>query len=94
MTAMPPSHEACRPAIEQALQAFLPAPQDAPQALAALVATLRPAWYTQRKEAAQRLELVRRQGPTPEAFNFGEAFPPPDAVAGAAKLSFNDTCPA
>ncbi len=46
------------------------------------------------EEAAERLELVRRQGPTPEAFNFGEAFPPPDAVAGAAKLSFNDTCPA
>ena len=46
------------------------------------------------EEAAQRLELVRQQGPTPEAFNFGEAFPPPDAVAGAAKPSFNDTCPA
>jgi hypothetical protein len=37
---------------------------------------------------------VRSQGPTPEAFNFGEAFPAPDAAAGATKLSFNDTCPA
>ena len=45
-------------------------------------------------EAAARLELLRRQGPTPGAFNFGEAYPAPDAGAGAASVSLDDTCPA
>lgn len=45
-------------------------------------------------EAAERLELLRRRGPTPEAFTFGEAFPAPDTGAGAASVSLDETCPA
>lgn len=31
------------------------------------------------EEAKERLDLLRRNGPTPEAFTFQTAFPPPDA---------------
>jgi hypothetical protein len=45
-------------------------------------------------EAAERLELVRAKGPTPEGFNFGRAFPPPDAAQPGQEFSIRDTCPA
>src|SRR5688572_6777804 len=45
-------------------------------------------------EAAARLELLRAQGASPEAFHFGEAFSPPDADNAGAPVSFPDTCPA
>lgn len=45
-------------------------------------------------EAAQRLEMLRRQGPTPESFHFGEAFSAPDAAVAGAPFSFKDSCPA
>lgn len=34
-------------------------------------------------EAKERLELLRREGPTPEAFTFRAPFPPPDAGVDA-----------
>jgi hypothetical protein len=46
------------------------------------------------EEAAQRLELLRQKGPTPEAFHFGEAFSAPDAVQAGSPFSFKDGCPA
>lgn len=46
------------------------------------------------EEAAQRLKLIRERGPTPESFNFGEAFPAPDLAAGGERFSLKDTCPA
>jgi hypothetical protein len=46
------------------------------------------------EEAALRLKLLRKQESTAEAFNFGEAFPAPDAPSGGAPISFKDTCPA
>ena len=46
------------------------------------------------QEAAERLDLIRKQGPTAESFNFGEAFSAPDAVEGGERFSFRDTCPA
>jgi hypothetical protein len=45
-------------------------------------------------EAAARLVHLRQHGPTPEAFNFGEAFAAPDAPRPGEKFSFNDACPA
>ncbi len=46
------------------------------------------------EEAAARLRHLRDFQPTAEAFNFGEVFPAPDAVSGAASVSFEDICPA
>jgi hypothetical protein len=46
------------------------------------------------EEAAVRLNLIREKGPTPESFNFGEAFSAPDASAGGEPFSFKDVCPA
>ena len=46
------------------------------------------------EEAVAKLEHLRRQGPTPEGFTFGEAFGAPDASNAGEKFSFNDTCPA
>ena len=46
------------------------------------------------EEAAARLRQLREQGSTAEAFNFGEAFSAPDAVAADAAISFKDSCPA
>jgi hypothetical protein len=46
-------------------------------------------------EAIERLERLRAQGPTPEAFTFRPAFPPPDAAAGrGAAIDLDSTCPA
>ena len=43
-------------------------------------------------QAIERLELLRAQGPSADAFTFRHAFPPPDAAAQP--LSFGDECPA
>ena len=45
-------------------------------------------------EAIERLELLRSRGPTAEAFHFGKAYPPPDAVPSRPPFSIGDTCPA
>jgi hypothetical protein len=45
------------------------------------------------EEAKEKLELLRRKGPSAEAFTFRQAFPPPDALQ-AAPRSFGDECPA
>jgi hypothetical protein len=44
-------------------------------------------------EAIAKLELLRSQGPSAEAFTFRQAFPPPDA-AEARPVTFDDECPA
>jgi hypothetical protein len=46
------------------------------------------------EEAVARLELLRAQGPTPQAFTFRQTFPPPDASATEEPGGFDDTCPA
>ncbi len=46
------------------------------------------------EEALAKLEVLRAQGPTPAAFTFRHAFPPPDAQAGRPPVTFNDECPA
>jgi hypothetical protein len=43
-------------------------------------------------QAIERLELLRKHGPTPDAFTFRSAFPPPDAQESP--LAFGDECPA
>src|SRR5262245_42706264 len=43
-------------------------------------------------EAAAKLAHIDAHGPTREAFNFGETFPPPDVAAPP--VSFPDACPA
>jgi hypothetical protein len=45
------------------------------------------------EEAKARLELLRRTGPTAEAFTFRQAFAPPGALR-AAPSGFGDACPA
>jgi len=45
------------------------------------------------EEAVERLERLRRDGATPEAFSFREAFAAPGA-AGATPKTFDDACPA
>ncbi|MES1192002.1 MAG: DUF3291 domain-containing protein [Steroidobacter sp.] len=45
-------------------------------------------------EAITRLELLRSKGPTPEAFTFRHAFPPPDAQSSLNPFTFGDECPA
>jgi hypothetical protein len=45
------------------------------------------------EEAKARLELLRRKGPTAEAFTFRQAYPPPDAPQSAPS-AFGDQCPA
>lgn len=45
-------------------------------------------------EAVERLTLLRQDGPSPRAFTFGAAYPPPDADNAADSISFPDTCPA
>ena len=45
-------------------------------------------------EAISKLDLLRAQGPTREAFTFRHAFPPPDAEQQSAPLGFGDECPA
>ena len=49
------------------------------------------------EEAKERLELLRRKGPTAEAFTFRQAYPPPDLPNSApqsAPNAFGDQCPA
>lgn len=45
-------------------------------------------------EAAARLERLQESGPTPEAFTFAKAFPPPDAAGSREPFSIGDVCPA
>ena len=45
-------------------------------------------------EAIGRLEQLRAAGPTPVAFTFRQAFPPPDANVDAGVEDFGDACPA
>lgn len=45
-------------------------------------------------EAIQRLELLRAQGPSAQAFTFRHAYPAPDAAQAEAAEEFNGECPA
>jgi len=45
------------------------------------------------EEAKARLELLRRKGPTAEAFTFRQSYPPPDARQ-TPPVEFGDKCPA
>jgi hypothetical protein len=45
-------------------------------------------------EAADRLELLRKHGPGPEAFAFNASFPAPDAVDAKWVTRSDDECPA
>jgi hypothetical protein len=45
-------------------------------------------------EAIARLDLLRANGPTQDAFTFRHAFPPPDAVQQGKPFGFGDECPA
>jgi hypothetical protein len=45
-------------------------------------------------EAVAKLEALRSKGPTPEAFTFRQAFPPPDALGAVPPETFGDECPA
>ncbi len=44
-------------------------------------------------EAASKLEQLRAAGPTPEAFTFRQAFPPPDAPRVTEAIALGDECP-
>jgi len=45
-------------------------------------------------EAMARLAHLREHGPTPRAFHFRSALPPPDAPGPAAPIALGDRCPA
>lgn len=45
-------------------------------------------------EASRRLDLLRADGPTAEAFTFRHAFAAPDAMDANSPFSLGDTCPA
>ena len=45
-------------------------------------------------EALARLDLLRKNGATPEAFSFRQAFPPPDHARGRKPQAFSGECPA
>ena len=45
-------------------------------------------------EAIAKLQLLRAQGPTAEAFTFRHAFAPPDAPQSRSPFAFGDECPA
>jgi len=45
-------------------------------------------------EAIAKLELLRSQGPTKEAFTFRQAFLPPDTSQSSTPFEFGDECPA
>jgi hypothetical protein len=45
-------------------------------------------------EAMARLDHLRAHGPTPHAFNFRQAFPPPDAAQPDTSFAFGNHCPA
>lgn len=46
------------------------------------------------QEAVARLDLLRAQGPTAQAFTFGQAFAPPGAGQPDIPFSFGSACPA
>ena len=46
------------------------------------------------EEAIAKLEVLRRAGPSPQAFTFRNAFPPPDAAPVQAPFIAGDGCPA
>jgi len=46
------------------------------------------------REAIAKLELLRAQGPTAEAFTFRHAFGPPDVAQPQSPFAFGDECPA
>lgn len=46
------------------------------------------------EEAAEKLALLRLQGPSPAAFTFRQAYPPPGAARGAEPHDHGDACPA
>lgn len=45
-------------------------------------------------EAIARLEFLRKNGPTEEAFTFRHAFLPPDAMQPQSPFGFGNECPA
>ncbi len=45
-------------------------------------------------EASAKLDLLRKHGPTKQAFTFRRAFLPPDAPQPRAPFAFGDECPA
>jgi Domain of unknown function (DUF3291) len=45
-------------------------------------------------EATAKLEVLRKAGPSREAFTFRQAFPPPDAEQSQPPVSFGNECPA
>jgi hypothetical protein len=45
-------------------------------------------------EAAAKLASLRNNGPTEEAFTFGQAYPPPDAPQARAPFDIGGQCPA
>jgi Domain of unknown function (DUF3291) len=45
-------------------------------------------------EAIAKLDVLRTQGPSAEAFTFRRAFPPPDAARTQAPVTFGGACPA
>lgn len=46
------------------------------------------------EEALDRLAALRANGPTPAAFSFRQAYPPPDSKAPPETIDFDTTCPA
>ena len=44
-------------------------------------------------EAKRRLEVLRSQGPTPDAFTFRSPFPPPDSILGVEAARDDWLCP-
>lgn len=46
------------------------------------------------EEARERLDHLRKFGPTPHAFTFKEAFPTPDSPQPALAVTSSDACPA
>ena len=46
------------------------------------------------EEAAQKLNILREHGPTPEAFTFKKAFPVPDEVVSVPTEGWDGECPA
>jgi hypothetical protein len=45
-------------------------------------------------EAIAKLEILRANGPTANAFTFRQAFPAPDTAAARPAVDFGDACPA
>jgi Domain of unknown function (DUF3291) len=45
-------------------------------------------------EALTKLDALRSNGPTAEAFTFRQAFPPPDSQTAQSPVVFGDECPA